>query len=313
MKKTQTSSLDQYSGVIAMNRLFYAIRQAIKQMHRNKGMTFASLFAITAMLLILGMFLSLIININTAAESVKQDYNHIEIFLQDSVKDEQIDEMMQEVASWKGVADVGKRTKEEALTILKVRWGKNAYLLENLSTNPLPNSIVITMNELEDSDVIAEKAEKLDGIEDVNYYKNTINKLVKITNIMQIVGFIVIVFLILVSIVVVSNTIKLTVFARSEEIEIMKYVGATNWFVRLPFLVEGVLIGIIAAILSAGIISLVYGKLVDVVGTKLLAMLSSSLVPPSFLTVNLVWICFALGISIGAWGSIISMRRFLRT
>lgn len=296
-----------------MNRLAYAGKQALKQMFRNRGMTLASMFAITAMLLILGLFLALIININTAAESVKQDYNHIEIFLKDRVKEEKIVLLKQEVASWEGVADVSHRTKEDALKILKARWGKNAYLLENLTENPLPNSIIITMTDLGNSDEIAEKASKLEGMEDVNYYKNTVNKLLKITNAMKIVGFMVIVFLILVSIVVVSNTIKLTVFARSEEIEIMKYVGATNWFVRLPFLLEGVLIGLISAIISVGIISLLYDRLVDILGTKLLAMLSSSLVPPGFLTINLMWICFALGISIGAWGSIISMRRFLRT
>lgn len=296
-----------------MSRLFYAFKQAIKQMYRNRGMTFASLFAITAMLLILGMFLSFIININTAAESVKQDYNHIEVFLEDKVSAEKIIEMQNDIRTWDGVADVKLRTKEEALRILKLRWGRNAYLLENLSKNPLPNSLVISMTDLGKSDQIAAKAQKLEGKEDVNYYKNTVNKLLKITNVMKIVGFIVIVFLILVSIVVVSNTIKLTVFARSEEIEIMKYVGATNWFVRLPFLVEGVLIGLLAAAISVLAISLTYEKLVDAVGTKLLAMLSSSLVPPAFLTTNLIWICFALGISIGAWGSIISMRRFLRT
>lgn len=296
-----------------MNKFLYSLKQSFKQIKRNKGMTFTSVFAITAMLIILGLFFMVIININTAAEMVKNDYNNIEVFFKDNVSEKQIEKIKKDVKGWKEVDTVTYRTKSEALKILKVRWGDNAYLLDGLSSNPLPNSLVITVDNLEKSDQVAEVAAKIKGAEDVKYYKDTVQKLLKATKGFQIAAVVIMVFLIIVSIVVVSNTIKLTVLNRSDEIVIMKYVGATNWFIRGPFLLEGIIIGIISALISSGIVTLIYQSVVKVLGEDLLAVLSTPMVPVGFLSFNLVWIFLALGISIGAWGSIISMRRFLDT
>ncbi len=296
-----------------MNKFLYSLKQSFKQIKRNKGMTFTSVFAITAMLIILGLFFMVIININTAAEMVKNDYNNIEVFFKDNVSEKQIEKIKKDVKGWKEVDTVTYRTKSEALKILKVRWGDNAYLLDGLSSNPLPNSLVITVDNLEKSDQVAEAAAKIKGAEDVKYYKDTVQKLLKATKGFQIAAVVIMVFLIIVSIVVVSNTIKLTVLNRSDEIVIMKYVGATNWFIRGPFLLEGIIIGIISALISSGIVTLIYQSVVKVLGEDLLAVLSTPMVPVGFLSFNLVWIFLALGISIGAWGSIISMRRFLDT
>ena len=297
--------------MVAMNRFFYSLKQAFKQIKRNKGMTFTSTFAITAMLIILGMFMMVIINITTAAEIIKSDYNNIEIFVKDSVKAEELDKVRDDISQWKDVNTATVRTKAEAMEILKIRWGENGYMLEGLNRNPLPNSIVITVDNLENSDSVVSKAEKLDCVEDVSYYKDTVDKLLSATKGFQMAAFVTIIFLIIVSTVVVSNTVKLTVLNRSEEIEIMKYVGATNWFIRAPFLLEGIMIGLVSALLSAGLISLIYKSVIEVIGDQLALMISMPLVPISFISVNLIWIFIALGVSIGAWGSIISMRRFL--
>ena len=139
----------------------------------------------------------------------------------------------------------------------------------------------------------------------------TVDKLTKITNFLQIGALVIMVFLVVVSVVVVSNTVKLTVFARAKEIRIMKYVGATNWFIRGPFLAEGIIIGVLAALVSTGLISLIYAKIIDAIGPQVLAIVSSPLVPVGYMTSNMIIIFIALGASIGAWGSIISMRRFL--
>ena len=294
-----------------MNKLFYSLKQALKQIKRNKGMTFTSTFAITAMLIILGMFFMVIVNINTAAEMIKSDYNNIELFMKDSVKVEQIDELRADISKWKEVENVDIRTKAEAMEILKLRWGENGYMLEGLNRNPLPNSIVIQVNNLENSDAVVAKAETLPGVEDISYYKDTVDKLLSATKGFQMAAIFTIVFLIIVSTVVVSNTVKLTVLNRSDEIAIMKYVGATNWFIRAPFLLEGIIIGLVSALLSAGLISLIYKSVVEVIGDQIALMISMPLVPTGFISYNLVFIFVALGVSIGAWGSIISMRRFL--
>ena len=296
-----------------ISRLGYTLKQAFRQIYRNRAMSLASIFAITAMLLILGLFFILIINVNMAAESVKSDYNTIEVWLEDQTDENTIQKMVDEVSGWKDVTTVDFRSKEDALSILKERWGESGYLLDGLQKNPLPNSIIITVSDLEKSAAVASKAGDLDGIEGVKYYKDTVDKLIKITNGMQLAAIVIMVFLVIVSIVVVANTIKLTVFARSEEITIMKYVGATNWFIRGPFLAEGIIIGIISALVSPGLVGLIYAKIQSVIGTEMVTILSAPLVPTGFMVTNLFWIFIALGISIGSWGSIVSMRKFLDT
>lgn len=296
-----------------MNRIIYSFKQAFIQIFRNKGMSIASVFAITAMLLILGLFFTVIININAAAENIKQDYNTIEIFLKDSTEINSIKNMEEEINKWQGVKETRYRTKEEALEILRDRWGKNAYLLEGLTNNPLPNSIVVKINNLRFADHIAKKSSELNGIEDVKFYKDTVDKLLKATGIFQIAALIIMVFLIIVSVVVVANTIKLTVLARSDEITIMKYVGATNWFIRGPFLFEGAIIGVFSALFSWGLIVFIYKEIHKKLSEDIFAIISTPMVPGEFLSDNLLWIFVALGTAIGAWGSIISMRRFLDT
>lgn len=296
-----------------MSKFMYAFRQTIKQVKRNKGMAFTSVFAIAAMLIILGIFMMIIVNINTAAEVVKQDYNNIEIFFKDSVKTDDILKLQKEIAKWKEVDEVKFRSKDDALKILKKRWGENGYLLNGLASNPLPNSLVLTVDKIEKSDAVAKKAEKVVGVEDVKYYQDTIKKLVSATRGFQIATVVIMAFLIVIATVVVSNTIKLTVFNRSDEIVIMKYVGATNWFIRAPFLLEGILIGIVSSLLASGIVMLIYKSISKAIGDKVLAILSTPMVPAGFLSVNIILIFLALGVSIGAWGSIISMRRFLDT
>lgn len=292
-------------------RFFYTIKQAFLQVFRNRAMSVASIFAITAMLLILGLFFVIVININTAATMIRQDYDSIEVFLLDTTTPEQADAMINSLKGENGVEDVTYRTKDEAMTELKTRWGDSGYLLDSLASNPLPNSIVIKINSLEAADDIAAKAAALDGIEDVKYYKETVDKLMSATQFVQLAAIVIMVFLIIVSVVVVSNTIKLTVFNRAREISIMKYVGATNWFIRGPFLAEGIIIGLFSAGISVGISAFVYEKVVDLIGKDVFAVLSTPMVPVDFLTYNLVWIFAALGVSIGACGSIISMRKFL--
>ncbi|MGN0660036.1 MAG: permease-like cell division protein FtsX [Emergencia sp.] len=296
-----------------MNRIGYNIRQALTQIGRNKGMSLASVFAITAMMLILGLFFVITVNVNLFTEMVKSDYDQVEIFLEDSTSREEAQDIMDSLEKYQGVESVEYRTKEDALNILKKRWGESSYLLDSLGENPLPSSVLITVDSLENAGKVTDYAGTLSGVEDVKYYKETVEKLTSVTNFLQIAALVIMAFLVVVSVVVVSNTIKLTVFARAREISIMKYIGATNWFIRGPFLVEGIIIGIFASLVSAGITWLLYSRIVDMIGTQVMTILSSPLVPAGYLAGNLVCIFLAMGISIGACGSIISMRRFLDT
>ena len=294
-----------------IKRFFYTVKQAFLQVLRNRAMSLASIFAITAMLLILSLFFILVINVNTAAETIQQDYDSIEVYLKDDVTEEQADTIIDDLRTQDGVEDAYYKSKEDAMDEFKTRWGENGYLLNSLQENPLPNSVVIMIGDLEKADSLAQKAATYDGVEDVKFYKDTVDKLLGATKFVQIAAIVVMIFLIIVSIVVVSNTIKLTVFNRANEINIMKYVGATNWFIRGPFLAEGIIIGVISAGISIGLSALIYRQIVKVIGDQLLSVLSMPMVPVGFLVYNFTWIFLALGISIGACGSMISMRKFL--
>ena len=274
-------------------------------------MSLASIFSILAMLLILGMFFVITVNINLFTEVVKQDYDQIEVFLLDDTDKAQAEQIMTQIRTHEGVTDVQYRSKAEALEISKERWGESGYLLDSLGKNPLPASILISVESLDNAGEVAAYAGTLDGIEDVQYYQETVEKLTKITNFLQIGALIIMAFLVVVSVVVVSNTVKLTVFARAKEIRIMKYVGATNWFIRGPFLAEGIIIGMLAALISTGLIALIYKELIAAIGAQVLAIVSMPLISTQYMTGNMLIIFLALGMSIGACGSIVSMRKFL--
>ena len=294
-----------------MNSLIYNIKQGFIQIFRNKGMSLASIFSILAMLMILGIFFLIAVNLNLFTEVVKQDYDQVEVFLLDDTTQEQAQNRMNEMEGYEGVSDVVNRSKDEALEIMKERWGESGYLLDSLGDNPLPASVLISVESIESAQSVSEYAGTLEGVEDVQFYQETVDKLTQITNFLQIGALIVMAFLIVVSVVVVSNTVKLTVFARAREIRIMKYVGATNWFIRGPFISEGIIIGLLAALVSTGLITLLYDRIVAGIGVEVMAIVSCPLIPVGYMAGNMLIIFIALGVSIGAWGSIISMRKFL--
>jgi len=292
--------------------LTYSLTESIKQIGRNRGMSIASFFSITAMLLILAVVITISVNINYLTESLKAQFDTVEVFLLDSASDDQSNKLMRELKARPEVSKVEYVTKYVAMEEFKVRWGDSAYILDGLEENPLPNSLRITLSDLKYGPAVKQICEKEEIVEDVRYYADEVNKIIEITNVVQKGAMVIIAFLIVVSVVVVSNTVKLTVMARQEEIVIMKYVGATNWFIRGPLLSEGVIIGLISSLIASVIASVVYNNVAVSFGSQVLTMFSAGLVNVGFMIVNYIWIFVALGISIGAFGSILSMRRFLK-
>lgn len=294
-----------------MSRFGYNLRQAFVQMGRNKGMYFTSIMAITAMMLILGLFFVSFVNVNMFANSIKKDYNVIQIYLKQDSKAEEVKAVGEKLEAMDGVDKVEFVTKDDALKTLKERWGENGYLLENLPENPLPDSYTVRVRNKDSAIKLAEEAPKIAGVDDVVYYRDTIEKLARISNFIETASIIAMIFLIVVSIIIVANTIKLTVFNREKEIGIMKYLGATNWFVRAPFVWGGIIVGIISALLATGLTYLIYSKITEIIGTDVTRMLSFAVVPAERMTIVLLVGFIFLGTVIGAVGSFISIRRFL--
>lgn len=294
-----------------MRAIRYTIKQAFSQILRNLNMSTASIFAITAMMLILGLFFTIMVNVNLLSQNVQDQFDTIQVYLPDGSTEAQSTTLMKQTKQIEHVVNAQYISKEDALEIMKERWGENAYLLDGLPDNPFPVTIEVTIEDIQYEGEIVEQLKAMEGIEEVKYSQETIDKLLKITGYIQKGALALIIILIAVSIIVVANTIKLTVHARQNEISIMKYVGATNWFIRGPFLVEGMIIGFIASILGAAIVGVAYYKFVEYFASKTVLLFSTGLVPFNFIINNLVIIFVALGICIGSIGSILSMRRFL--
>jgi cell division transport system permease protein len=280
-------------------------------MGRNKGMYFTAILAITAMMLILGLFFVSFVNVNSFAKSIGKDYNVIQIYMKDSNTKEATEKVGVSLNKIKGVEKVDYVTKDQALDTLKERWGDNGYLLENLPENPLPDSYTVYVSDKDAANRVAESAPSIEGVDDVVYYRDTIEKLSQLSHFIEVGSLIAMGFLIIVSIIIVANTIKLTVFNREKEIGIMKYLGATNWFVKAPFIWGGVIVGVLSSVIATGLTYLIYSKLTGIIGSDVLRILSVSLVPAEQLTNVLLIMFLSIGIGIGVIGSAISIRRFL--
>lgn len=294
-----------------MSRVGYNLKQSFSQMGRNKGMYFTSVMAITAMMLILGLFYVAFVNVNLFARSIEKDYNVVQVYLKEGSDEKTAKSVESSLKEIDGVDDVVFVTKDEAMMTLKDKWGENSYLLDSLPENPLPDSYMVYVSDTDAANRLASEAPGIKGVDDVVYYQDTIEKLAKVSHFIEIGSLIAMAFLVVVSIIIVANTIKLTVSNREKEIGIMKYLGATDWFVRMPFIWSGMIVGILSACIAAGLTYLIYSKIVGILGTDIARILSVSIVPAESLTMKVLLIFLCLGVSIGAIGSMISIRRFL--
>ncbi len=299
-----------------MNMKFRIFKNVVKQgfqgMWRNRGMGLASVSSITAVLVILGLVLIMILSINNVVLETKSKFDEIQIFLEDDITEEQRDKIETSAKDNEGVLSVLFESKDQALKIFKEEWEDQAYLLEGLEDdNPLPNSFIVKLKDIEYADSVVDSVKDLQGVEKVNYYKDIIDKLILVANYVRGAGLIVIAILVFVSVFIISNTIKITVIARKREINIMKYVGATNGYIRGPFIIEGVLFGLIGSILSILVVHYGYGYFFNTISDKLYVLFTVYLVPPVALIKDISIMFVAIGMGIGALGSLVSLKRFL--
>lgn len=280
-------------------------------MGRNKGMYFTTILAITAMMLILGLFFVSFVNVNNFAKSLGQDYNVIQIYMAENNSQEVTEAVGTTLQSINGVEKVEYVSKDQALATLKERWGDNGYLLENLPENALPDSYTVYVTDKDTANSVAASAPEIKGVDDVVYYRDTIEKLAQLSHFIEMGSIVAMAFLVIVSVIIVANTIKLTVFNREKEIGIMKYLGATNWFVRAPFMWGGIIVGVLSSVIATGLTYLIYTKITGIIGSDVTRILAVSIVPAEQLTQVLLAMFLVLGIGIGMIGSAISIRRFL--
>ncbi len=292
----------------------YIFLQAFKSMWRNRMMGLASIGSVTAVLLILGFVLLIVLNINNVALVTKESFDEVAVYLNEDLSEEQINELGEDFKQIDGVLSVAYQSKDYALNKMKEDWGDDAYLLDGLQQNPLPNTYVVQLKDVANSESIIKELKNYDSVEEVKFYEDAVNTLITIADFIKKMGTGIIAVLLLISIFIISNTIKITVMNRRKEIELMQYIGATNGYVRGPFMIEGILLGTIGSVTAIIILLLAYNNVFDYLTARYVALLSGMsgyMVGVDMILSDLTIIFFTIGIGIGILGSLFSLKKFL--
>jgi len=298
--------------IVKFNIIGYLIGEGFKNTFKNKKSTFSAMLVMCISMLIFGLFFLLGENINHIMESV-EDAQAIRVFIKDETTDEEIRILGEKIKQINGVdsTKVSFLSKEEGFEQYLEKYGDRSYLIEPYE-EIIPDSYVVSFIDLKLSQSAQDEINKLENVDDIVSANEEVEMLINITNGIRIVTAVILVGLVVGAIFIISNTIKLTVYARRKEISIMKYVGATNSFIRWPFIVEGIVIGILSACISI----LIIGGGYKVIANKLLEStviqeLGITLVSFGEMFSMLIIVYLALGIGIGVLGSAISMKKYL--
>ena len=287
----------------------YYFKEALKSMKRNGLMTLASISTVALSLFMLGVFLCGVINLNNMASSLENQVQ-LSIYLKDGLTTEQIMSVGKQIKAIPNLKKLEFVNKEQAMKEFKERLGDQQQLVNALGgVNPLPNSYVLTFDNPSDVKATAKLATTFQGVESTHSGQDIVEELFRITQVIRIGGIVLIAFLAAATLFIISNTIRLTVFARRKEIAIMKYVGATNGFIRWPFLIEGMLLGLIGAIIAVLCVGEFYHFITMEVSESLAFF---PLVPmfPFFYDVAIY--ILGGGIVVGAIGSTISLKQYMK-
>ncbi len=286
----------------------YYFREVFLSMVRKRWMTFASIGTVTVSLFVLGVFLILVMNMTKLAASLESQVQ-ISAYLIDGLTIEERKEIEQFTKNLPAVSKVEYVTKEQALKTLQARLGEQKKILDALGdSNPLPNYFLVTVKNSSDVKRTAAAISEVYGVEEVKYGQDVAANLFDLTHLLRLFGVMLVLILALATLFIISNTIRLTVFARRKEIAIMKYVGATDDFIRWPFVLEGILLGFIGGSVSAIILRSFYSAMTEKIYTTLAFFPLVEQFPfMNWLTLGLI----VSGMLIGTLGSTVSLKKFL--
>lgn len=287
--------------------LKYYIKQASKSLKKNKVTTFASISTTVATLFILGAFMAFILNVTYMTEQFSRGCQ-IQVFIDESLDAQQYDKIGNKIKLIEGVSKVEKYTKEEIFEENVKKLGDKAEILEGLrEDNPFRDSFKIEINDLELTEKVVAALEKIDGIANTTDFREAAGYINVFRKTVRNVSIWVVILFCVITAFIVANAVKVSVYGRRKEINIMKYVGATDWFIRWPFVVEGVIMGIYSALISFATVWLVYFLVYRSFNFQDLEMIPFK---------NIWWMLLsafgAVGIGIGAAGSAISIRKHLK-
>lgn len=290
-----------------MRGLGYLIKEGFKSIWNNRMMSLASIGVLVSCLLITGAAELLSINVNSVVESVGRD-NQVTVFLNDDVTElEAVMEIGPEIRKIDNISSCEFYSKDEAIKELEDELGNLFSELQG-DANPLPHAFHVTMTDLSQYDDTVKAISKLDGVYKLSDRSDVASKLTSLNKLVTHIGLWIVFVLGLISLFIISNSVRMTMYSRRFEISIMKSVGATNWFVRIPFIIEGMVIGIISGIISSVVIAFLYEGMIAAV--QYIIPFSEIAYSEVALKMSLAFIL--LGMAVGALGAAISIGRYLK-
>ena len=290
------------------------LREGFKGTLRNGWMTFAAVSAVTITLLLVGVFALVMFNVNEISENVENDVE-IQVFVTRTAEEANVEKLGENIEQIPGVASVTFSSKEDELENFRNQLGEDANAYGTVEKdNPLHDRYIVKASDPLNTETVADAVQSLDNVDKVTYGQDYIDKMFAFFNGIRIGGLVLIVGLTLMAMFLISNTIKMTIFSRRREIEIMRLVGAKNSFIRWPFFIEGLLLGVLGALIPIAVIYFGYDVAYSALQPSLDQLNSDifKLIDPSVLTTQVSLVLLALGAFIGIWGSTTSLGRFLK-
>lgn len=290
----------------------YLIREGYINLRKHTSKSFSTILVICATMIIIGIFLILFQNVNYNVKLVREEQG-IQAFIEDAASESDVSYMQDKVKNISGVKEVTYITKEMGFANAKEVFKDYEYFLTGLEkVDIFPRSLVIKFNDISESEYVKSEVEKIDGIYKVQYNEGTIQAVLAISKVANIFLLGVGGVLLIVSIFIISNTIKLAVYSNKREVFIMRYIGATNKFIKTPFIVEGTIMGIVSAIISFILLSIAYIVLYARIPDINAALGSFGILPYSSIFIPILITCMILGIFIGIFGSNLSVKKYLK-
>ena len=294
------------------NRLGYLIGEGFSNVFKNKKSTTASIIIMCATMIIFGLFLIIGENVNHFVDNLKLQQG-FQVFMKEDATQEEMDKVKEDIRALDGISTIEFVSKEQGLNTMKEKLKDEKGVLDGFNVQKIKASYIVKVTDLERSKTIQSEVEKIDNVVKITNSNETAMKLISIAKVIRIATGVILLLLIIISTFIISNTIKLTVHSRRKEISIMKYVGATNSFIRWPFIVEGIVIGIISSIISI----IIVGGTYNIITTKMaesdfVRVMGMNLVGLNEMLTSIILVYLILGIGIGTVGSVVSMRKYLK-
>lgn len=297
--------------VMKVNTLRRHFRESFKSIARNGWMTFASVSAVTVTLLLVGVFLVIMMNLNHIANNVQNDVE-IKAYIDNAADAKTKTAVGEQIKGIAGIDTIVFSPKAKELNNLINDLGENGAVFKPFKQdNPLRDAYVVKTKTPQDVIKVAKKIEKIEYVQSVKYGQGYVEQLFNVVKVSRNIGIVLIIGLLFTAMFLISNTIKITIVARRREIEIMSLVGATNSFIRWPFFLEGLWLGILGSIIPIVLIASIYSKLYEY-ATPQITIKFVELLPAGTFIFQVSAILLLIGAFIGMWGSLMSVRKFLK-